>query len=342
MKPDEVPDVKKFITTSLYFILFFILISIAITALPLKVFYNYKENYKVNKSISEQFNNNSIVVGYSLSEEKELYKLNMINIKQPELLILGSSRMMQISCDHFDKSCYNAGGIITVAKDYNLVLDRIETLPEIVIISLAPNYFNTNNPYKQTIEKKLKEKYGILTFRDSIMLTYRYLLTKNLSINYKNNIGLNGIINNQGYRFDGTYQYKTKTHNNFSKSLNYIKNDKDIFTRGDFDIEFFKDFEKFIIRLNNQNIKIIGIIPPVATVVYTELNKERESYGHIFDQDQYLKSLLQYENFEYYDFFDINSHGFSDDHCIDGLHLNSTYSDYMINHIKSAKIGTFI
>ena len=85
--------------------------------------------------------------GTSHHENFATYKLRVTSALAPRLLVLGTSRSMQLRGEFFsEKSFYNAGGAVRNMADYEDFLRRLpeEALPETLLVVLDQNMFNTN------------------------------------------------------------------------------------------------------------------------------------------------------------------------------------------------------
>ena len=94
----------------LFFTLFIISLISVITACEY-LLYRFNENLDINQSVEMQANEN-VLYGRILLGQDAIYKTKMTKKLKPEIVVLGSSRVMQFRREFFNNNLifYNAGG----------------------------------------------------------------------------------------------------------------------------------------------------------------------------------------------------------------------------------------
>lgn len=272
-------------------------------------------------------NKNVLVLG---NIDERLLKLKFIELdKEKKNLILGSSRVMELS---FDDSNYINLGVsgANLRDDLALLyyfMKNSKTIPKKIILGVDPWIFNKNEDtrykimekeYKNMLNILIKQKEGkndsndkleklkylvkISTFKDSIKIIIKNGIKKYPKIVMtEKNIDEKGNI----YKFkDRSYQYSRKFIVN---SKGDIKNYKDYqISNFDFLDKIRKEELKLLLKWCKENkIEIILYFPPYNNEYYQKyiLNSR---YEKLFSEiEEYINSLKEEFNFKtigkYYD-----------------------------------------
>lgn len=241
----------------------------------------------INRIIDNQMNSKKeILYGPVYSNQSRSYKLIYTNKKKPKIVILGTSRVMQFRNWMFNNQndFYNAGGGITKLIEIEIFLEQldIDNNPDLLILGLDQyffngnwdkNYYNTNYNFKYVFNPfKIIESY----WRKTIIDFFKRKIIFDSLVNSNNKIGLNAKIYNQGFRRDGSYQYKKSMLNVLSQE--YKNRLNEALNRIEKGIVRFQYSEcssdtSFLI-LNNilkickeRNINVISILLPYADTV---------------------------------------------------------------------------
>src|ERR1700722_4483896 len=93
------------------------------------------------------------IVGLATRNSGYYYKQEMYRKIKPEILILGSSRVMQYRKEFFSRSMLNAGGAMnSINEGFSFVTDSFnEVAPKVLIMGLDYWWFSAN--YKATSQR---------------------------------------------------------------------------------------------------------------------------------------------------------------------------------------------
>lgn len=333
---EEQKNIFKFIARSFLFTLPLI---IFFGGLTLSLYYS-GELTPISKVIQAQKNSEKpVLLGLAYSNPDSYFKMESVLTRNPEIIALGPSRVMQFRSMFFKESgsFYNAGGVTERIEDYNYFLDKIPEgkEPKIIIVGFDHQYFNPNrNNSEEILGFAAKPKFWGVWQTGITGLLKDYIKRKfSLSdIFFRkqdvDKIGLNAIINNDGFLNDGSYHY-SKFIKNPQSNPDYQF--KDTFERINNGVRRFQysnevsekatvELEKFLQKAKERNIHIIGFLPPYAHAVYEKMMSMGDKYGYILKIKDSLDPAFKKYEFKFYDFSDINSIGSNDKETIDGFH----------------------
>jgi hypothetical protein len=324
------------------------------------------------KIIIDQIEQN-LLLGRKFTDLTLEYKIIGAQIIKPEVLILGTSRIMQIRQAFFkSKIIYNAGidastsnGLIGMKDFLDAVVDS--TNIKHIIIGLDPWLFNPNYPRNKTEGlrynikkllsnfpllykslKKIKYYISIVTNRPGV---YQKLIFENqLSLQYLlkdrgfGGYGLNSKMHNSGFRSDGSYQYPPDYQESWmDKSIisykNSLKNDKYRFSPAKtIHMESVIDLQQLLIFGKDKQINIIGLLPPLSPNFYNSLISMNNRALFLKDFENKVNSIFLNHGFKCYNYSDISKYPelniFKDD-FYDKMHAKANLMEKIISDILS-------
>jgi hypothetical protein len=303
--------------------------------------------------IQQQIN---AIWGSALNSETFIYKIELFKKKKPEIIALGSSRSYQFREESFAKSFVNCGGTVVLMNYGRIFLEEIFKYhkPKLIILCLDFWYFNDRYPKPESDPKfvdggpdlsifRLRQPFvwlwkGKLTIEDYFnILIFRN--NRNKTTNY-DNMGVLAIKRSAGFRKDGSYLHadlmfgfrKNPPDFKFKTSINNVVSGIDKFMHGVKLSEYSIDeLNKIINMCNDNNVKLIIILPPIAYTVYNRMQKISKEYEFIDKLREYVVTLPV----ETYDFHNIKDVMSGDCECIDGFHAGDvTYQKMLLAIIK--------
>ena len=181
-----------------------------------------------NESINlkNNFNDYELIgVKYSTQFHELQRKSDLINYQKPEIILLGSSTLMQANKKiSRDKILMNASiGNINFEK-MNYFIDKLNYEPEIIIISLDSYLFNKNyvgfGGFKKFTEFTEKNLITLISFAKVLkerpsaykefildLIKYKNEILNLTSDDFKKYFGFNAIVLKSGFKKDGSFQY---------------------------------------------------------------------------------------------------------------------------------------
>ncbi|MBU1036474.1 hypothetical protein KKF32_00380 [Patescibacteria group bacterium] len=283
--------------------------------------------------------------------DDEIAKYKYLNIleRNLDILVIGSSRSMQIRQEMFSERVkfYNAGGIIYNVGD---MLDFINNLPvdktpEMMILNVDFYWFGDKREVTRSISKALSEGDTVNKW-ESHLYANKYLLSNLLQ---KRNIfseiikgrekfeGLISIgfqaLDGNGFRHDGSYQYGLYL-SELRKNLEYydrksylfrIENGISPFIRNSvYDSGKVEILEEFLKICKSRGIKVIAFAPPMSTEIYEAVNESIYHKDLINNFRSNIGSIFAKYDYNYYDFTELRAFNLTDLYMFDGLHSTET------------------
>ncbi len=315
-----------------------------------------------------KFQNNSSLDSYYgrkiIDQEFYKYKYFSFLAKKPDILVVGSSRVMQIREGIFDPyySFYNAGGIIQSLSDLNDLEILLENnyKPKYIILGLDIWWFGQKAELESGLNEGIIEKDSAYNWK-SHLAVYKYLIKLLFNPNelfaifnnqlLDNSLGYYGFqaLEGNGFRNDGSFIYE-----NYNKEMEVndayvdretppiidrLKNgSKQFVFDNDFDKLKLSILDKFLKFCKNNDIKVIGMAPPFSTEVYKELNYSINYKNLLIPYQEDLPKVFSNYGFYFFDASDITKLGLNDKYMYDGIHGTETALAKIFKIIFSSEI----
>lgn len=293
------------------------------------------------------------LLGLAYTDIRAPYKYAMTEYYQPEVVALGSSRIMQIKRNIINEhySFYNAGGAAGNLYEYELFLDQIHFTPKLIIMNLDQWAFNPN----YIDQRKAFNKKCFVLQETGFVYKYKKLLIDivlgkiNFSVLFdkdNTNIGFSGRINGSGFANDGSYYYGNYINNpsaaedyNFKDTYDRIKNGRSRFEYCDeADTTNLATIDTFLSKCHDRGIKVIAFLPPFAPSICEKMNNSGQ-YNYMKQIYNILSPIFEkFDNCFIYDYTDMTSMGVHNYDFIDGFHgaenIYSLIIKDIVNHNK--------
>ena len=291
---------------------------------------------------------NGQLFGLAYSYYDKEYKLSMTNCYKPDVIALGSSRIMTFKENIVDEAYtfYNAGGAIQNIYELNLFMQKCKFNPKLVFVNLDQYWFNpVYQDQKQEYNSKVYEEPSwelskiFVACRD---FCYDYLEGKiNMdSLINSRHIGLNAICKHNGFGKDGTRDADMLFYNS-----DYIKASyKDTFSRiaiGNRRFEYCDHAETgvtdaidmFLGECEKRGITVMAFIPPYSPSVCRKMlemgkfNYIHEIYGLL------APHFKKHKGCYLYDYTDMKGLDIHDYDFTDGFHGSVLVSNAILQDI---------
>lgn len=272
-----------------------------------------------------------VLYGTSHHENFAAYKLRVTGALAPRLLVLGTSRSMQLRGEFFsEKSFYNAGGAVRNMADYEDFLRRLpeEALPQTLLLVLDQNMFNTN--WRQSSPAD-PQGYGDLEmdFFDTLLRTgldygnRKFSILKTL-LPRQGIYGLAAAARGMGFAADGSYRYGSTAEKNLGQpEKNFADTYRNIdfgelrFAYGDApDALALSQLDSLLDFCAEKGIRVAGFLPPFPPSVNRRM-AQNGGYGYLDTLGEELARRFAGCGGEFYDFTAVDS---DDDEYLDGFH----------------------
>tara|TARA_R110002050_G_scaffold42235_3_gene101874 strand:- start:926 stop:2062 length:1137 start_codon:yes stop_codon:yes gene_type:complete len=317
------------------------------------------ENYKSIDNVIKSKQDYLIGYAYNEGNYRYLKKKELESQKPQHLIALGSSRVLQFRDKMFTRSFYNAGYTISSIADFvpfiNTNLDSNKS--EVLLIALDQWMFNEDWDSLEdydALDRKWTAKFNKKASIGTIFNTWLDFFSGKFGVEIIFNnpkekletIGLNALVNNTGFRKDGSMRYGGQIHmllnndsaaNDFNYSDTYkrIKNGNRRFQFGkQVNAKAIQALSELLILCKNRGIYVIAFLPPFANKV----NARMEQTGNYF----YVKSIFEESlglfeeyGFELWDMTTLDKYNSNDNEMIDGFHGGEvTYLKMLIYMIE--------
>ena len=323
---------KKFIKNVVLFITPFLLFS-PILLWFVYIGYRTGELKDADEVILEQRENDSTLLGLAYNEQNAYYKISNANYYQADVIAVGTSRVMQIRNDYFTTSFYNCGGGANENFDsYLNFIKNLEYKPQVIILGLDCWVFNDNwnrglmhyEDYR-AIEKTKRSKLSLVKALISDWNAKKW--SRDTLSFFPNNIGINGIVKNNGFRNDCSYCYgdtylhpESQPDYQFMDTIERINNGVSRFEYGDhIDSETIKLLDNLLAYCEGSGIYVVGFTAPLAPGIYERM-EHSGNYGYLDEIVPECNRIFSEHGFGLYDYLDGESLGYGDEYYVDGFH----------------------
>jgi hypothetical protein len=338
---------RLFLKNLFLFSVFLFVVFIAVCIPPLPILYKSKELLPIDKIITIQ-QNSDIVVGTAIRNIDAVLKYKTTIKLQPQILALGTSRIMQFRREYFTEEFefYNAGGAVTYLSDYIVFINALNYSPQYIIINLDQFFFNKKHGYHTNPDQNGPQYDDNYNFLKMIINTYRMLVHhENYKYEYPRNIGLTATVHGDGFRKDGSYFYNriiNFPNSEYSKEYLYpfdntmarINAGNSRFEYGDTLCDKSVDHVVQLLTVcKARNINVIAFIPPFAPMVNKKI-VETDKYGYMKEIYPSLSPFFEQFGYEIYDFTDCSDIS-NNSMYIDGFHGNDITYKNILQIIKN-------
>lgn len=325
---------KKF-SIIMFFIFLFTFLVVSIPSLFIyDLLLKAKEDTTIEKIVKFQLEKNAIYNPLDFNTFQ--YKLELIKNKKPEIIALGSSRVMQFREESFNTKFITTGGAMNFLNEGYFFLKEMTKYhrPKIIILGLDFWWFNENY-YQPSLVNNLEEKNSNIKDKINQILSdiikneidfkiFKYISRDKNDITNYQNIGIRSLEYSNGFRKDGSYQYsqfilgdKENSDIGFSNTFNRIDNGNRRFEYANhISKERVKIFDEIIKFAKDNDIKLILFIPPLANEVVEKMDSLGDKYNYVSE----FRKLVKETNIENYDFHDMRNYYKDSCEFVDGFH----------------------
>jgi len=333
---------------SIFFIPIFIFLLI-----PFLILFKSQEAFINIDNIVDANINSEVLIGYAFNGKGtnyEYYKNRMVSKLIPDILIIGSSRVLKFNHQMFKASFYNAGFTVTKIEDY---LTFLKSLPEhynpkLLILGIDPWMFNPKY-LKDKIQKKESDYLTnkSLEFNNgmkNIFRIYSALFEQKITFNNFNNsedtlfVGLNALINKKGFLVDGSFTYGSDEQNtSFKETENLIINNQKYFVRTDsIDNNSLVQFEHLLAYCKKRDINVVSFLPPLPNSINLFID-DNHGYDYIKKITNILDEISTSNNFQFHDFTSVDDISL-DIEFIDGYHGSEISFSKILKYLYERQI----
>lgn len=285
------------------------------------LFYFTGESYSIEKvhDIQNSSPNEVRFMRGMISQDFNLYKLSGIRRNNPEILILGSSRVMKFRKDFFKEReyvFYNGGGIFQSAYDLiefeKRYIKEQKISTKLIIIGLDPWWFKMDATPKKSwlVETELIDH--ALDPISHVKAYFKILksLVEYIPFGFTNNIGIYAQSDNAGFRPDGSLTLENKWILDFKNRQKYVDRESppiherinrkitNRFTISSVDTLMLEAAIESIVKLNKQ-VNVLVYLPPFSNECHDLLDNMVEYKDWWRFNTEYIPSILTEKKISY-------------------------------------------
>ena len=352
---------KKFIVKIIYFIL-----PICLIVFPIELWLAHLGESTVLEKVHQlqEENNQRLFMRGVLSQDYNTYKSIGIQKVNPDILVLGSSRVMQFREFMFNDnySFYNAGGILQCADDLvqfaKMINEEKYKIPIVIIVGIDPWWLKEDGqPTKSWLRKNALVDHATrpsahLSVLKKLVTSFDKYFQKAL---YPENIGLNSKITGGGFRYDGSKAPEIKVLENFDS--NPVYRDREIppvkerirkaitnrFTISAPDTLRYLALEKALLELQKKCTLIIYMPPfsdeSISLLDQSDSHKEWWNFYTIYVSERLKKDFKYIIKVQ-----SPSAYGLSDKYFFDGFHPSEVFVGHQLKKFTedNSEIGKYV
>jgi hypothetical protein len=273
------------------------------------------------------------ILGLAYSDQAKDYKLHQILERKPEVLALGTSRIMQVREFFFKKGTrfFNGGGVITSARDLACLADEFRQTgyrPQLILASIDQNFFNANwNDVRYPCQYHRSRHATQLFFTNSLKNFYADLYRRKISLGKvftaSGRIGMNAIMKDNGFRYDGSYRYGNTAEKVFrGDTVSFVAVEKRI-KKGINDFAWCREVNQdainsllqFVTYCEQNDIALVMFFPPFPNQIYQQMVTSGK-YDYLLKLD----SAMEHHRLRVHNFSSLERLDATDREAIDGFH----------------------
>lgn len=340
-----------------------VLFIIFIFVIPLTwIMHIFKEDY-AEKEIIENYKN---VLYGSAVKTGSLIKFKIIEEKQPAVVAIGSSRVMQFRADYFKNAdFYTMGGTSGSIEEAQETFNRIKSIyvPQIVILGIDLWWLNPKVDHRSHLEEREKiynsksmQYFQLFSYlkddTDMRMVLFNTSTIKDRDyLGNRINVGLSAAVKSNGFRLsDGSYQEGEIIAQNPSLETKL----SDIYQRMDKGNRFFnwnqdidydelKKLKQLIQDMKSNGVHVVVFLPPFPNEIYSAMCHDEHYSTFLSEFEKSLEDLCTAEEVYFADCSNLAWLGASDNECIDGFHGSETaYARIIYKMLEDEKLSNFV
>jgi hypothetical protein len=292
------------------------------------------------------------------------FKTLSANLRQPDILAAGSSRILQFRAQFFNlqpREFYNTGGPAWTLDQVQAMLDGLTYTPRILILAIDPSWFNdavvpeafapqvndfqhlfmANRSFMQEIVDGTmgREDFDVSRYLARVEPGHGGLA-----------LGLRAIRDGHGFRNDGSEQYGDflvahwlYPQNERQRHLDWLRDGLEMYAYGDtVSASRWGQLYALVRWCAERNITLIGFLPPYMPTLYKQMVEDGK-HTYIRQLDGQLQALFDHYDFPYFDFMNNTGLNATDEDFFDGWHaserINLSLYERIFWMLKAMKPG---
>ena len=297
--------------------------------------------------------NDGGLYGTAIHPNDYAYKLALLAARQPEIVAIGSSRVLQFRQSQFTRPFVNLGRTINYpAEAVKLVEDMLAiSTPRVVLFGI--DHYWLNPAFTTAPDFRTHDLRGGRLTPDALITPVRWLVEGRLSFaTYRafleDNIptapddapliGVRAILDGAGFGPDGSWYYdhtifgrRAAEDPRFRDTLRRISTGSAQFRYGtEIDRSRLADLRQAISRLEEAGVQVVTFVPPMASLVRQEIRQRPQSYAY----EAPARAAIARLNADHLDLLEGTSIGIPDCEYVDGFHVGEVGSMRILRELS--------
>lgn len=252
--------------------------------------------------------------GTAIHDNVYAYKLALYGLRQPDVAVIGSSRVLQMGQGMFSAPFANLGRTVNYPGEAVAVVEDMLAIhvPHLVLLGLDPWWLNPRWEHAPTFESRARM--GGDLDPEALMAPLRWLVDGRItwllyrdllegSLPYREDglalYGIQAIVDRAGFRPDGSYYRgdvltgrKPASDAGFADTLARVAGDAAQFRRGDsIAPERLDALRRAVAMLQQAGVTVVTFLAPVAPPVAAAMAGEGERFAYLEEARALLADL---------------------------------------------------
>lgn len=333
--------------------LFLIPVALVVGA-PLALAVYMGEAMPISHVVAMQLGDEPVLYGPTDRETIFAYKLASVQARDPDVLFIGSSRLLQCRewlLNRDPDAFYNAGGEGWTLREIRALVEHLDadSTPPVMIVGLDQPWFNAEyvdwEPVHTlyigdgTPQRALAAARRVLDDVLAGEVELSALLDRQGWVRGATGLGLNALRFGRGYRNDGSHQEGDLLVNpelgelGRTHDLDAADDDWRQYVEGNrVDADMLQELVSFLNLARERGITVIGVSPPFMPSIY-EMMIENGEHEYLPRSADRLENVFRRNGFAYYDFSNAAWVNGTDEELYDGWHPSEKLCLRMYIHI---------
>ncbi|MBU6370956.1 MAG: hypothetical protein KGH93_02840 [Patescibacteria group bacterium] len=320
--------------------LIFSLPILVLFALPFFIFVRSGEALPISSvvHIQQEVSTSTIYMSGLTNAGDWYYKVTSLVRRNPEITVFGTSRTLKIRSDFFEhpELFYNAGyndNASMTTSDLPAFIEAVPADAKLKVILLDVSGFMGSPDEPHTVYRNDFFESADTFLSSGWRTIYRYVFDGGFSLAKvdaaTSSIGLEAIVNDFGYRSDGSLARTATALMKPSAIASQIaENVSDInagflpaFFEKNADTRNLSAIDEFLQKCKDRGISVIGYLSPFAQEIHTAMSSLQNAYGAEYrNEPAILDQIFEKYGYHFYDIRDIKTIGSSDMELYDAYH----------------------
>ena len=308
------------------------------------------ETWPLNKVTARQATHGALFMREFMPQDQAAYKLQLLSERKPRVMVLSSSRGMQIRAGMLgetERTFLNGGGIANTLGDFESFIDTtaVGQLPKVILLGVDLWWFNEGWPDGA----RQLDPDGAYLWRAHLSAARKLMaqpsLVKSLlampSASQSGRIGISAARTGSGFRLDGSIQQSLPVPADPSQWKYEDREHPPVIDRVRQGILNFKEshavnarrLERLmavLARCRAKGVQVAAFAPPFSTEVYRALESDPRHRDLLTSFRREIPAAFHAARTPFLDASDLASFGLDDRSMFDGFHAAETFHLHLL------------